>query len=178
MEKNYLIQVVKISVVGMLLAVTGGAQATSSDGNTRATKGTVACGGNFRESTNTTARWTIHNVNNGRSITLNRMRVYQAGGTKAYDSSNDGLATSSTVVPFGNIGPHQTISFKSEVLITNGFLPAELPGNQRPVTVIFDWSSTNGKPVTTPYVLLTRHSTGSGETRHARDCRTIKITSQ
>ena len=78
------------------------------------------------------------------------------------------------VVTFGEIGPYQTLSFKSEDLITSGFLPGELPGNERPVKAIFDWSSTSGKRVLTPYVLLTRHSIGAdGETRHARDCRSI-----
>jgi len=175
MKKNYLIHAITVTAVGVLLVATGVAQATSSDGDAVAKKGTVACSGNFRESSGTNSRWTIHNLNNKRSITLNRMRVYTAGGTKVYDSNADGPAISSTVVPFGNIGPYQTISFKSEDLITNGFLPAELPGNERPVKVIFDWSSTNGKPVITPYVILTRHDSDSDETRHARDCRSIKL---
>ena len=156
------------------MAFSGGAQATSSDGDAAASGGAVACSGNFRESSDTSSRWTIHNLNDSASITLDRMRVFTAGGTKVYDSMNDGAATSATVVPFGDIGPYQTLSFKSEDLITGGFLPAELPGNERPVKVIFDWSSTNGKRVLTPYVLLTRRSiSANGETRHARDCRSI-----
>jgi len=143
-------------------------------GDAVASVGTVACSGNFRESTDTASRWTIHNLNDSASITLDRMRVYTAGGTNVYDSINDGPATSATVVPFGDIGPYQTLSFKSEDLITDGLLPAELPGNERPIKVIFDWSSTNSQRVLTPYVLLTRHSiSGNGETRHARDCRSI-----
>jgi hypothetical protein len=102
------------------------------------------------------------------------MRVYTAGGNSIYDSLSDGPAISATVIPFGEIGPFQTLSFKSGDLITNGFLPAELPGNERPVKVIFDWSSTSGKRVLTPYVLLTRQGpSDNGDTRHARDCRTI-----
>ena len=167
----------KITMTAILMAVSVGAQATSSDGDTVATRGTVACTGNFRASANISSRWIIHNLNDGASITLDRMRVYTAGGTNVYDSMNDGLATSATVVPFGDIGPYQTLSFKSDDLITDGFLPAELPGNERPVKVIFDWSSTSGKRVLTPYVLLTRLTTSTldvTETRHARDCRALK----
>jgi hypothetical protein len=174
MKKCVFIQQITITVSAILIAFSGGVQATASDGDAVASGGTVACSGNFRESSGTSSRWTIHNLNDGVSITLDRMRVYTAGGTNVYDSMIDGPATSATVVPFGDIGPYQTLSFKSEDLITGGFLPAELPGNERPVKVIFDWSSTNGKRVLTPYVLLTRRSiSGNGETRHARDCRSI-----
>ena len=154
-----------VDVQGYFYPATGGAVASG---------GTIACSGNFRESSDTSSRWTIHNLNHGASITLNRMRVYTAGGTNVYDSTINGNATSSTVVSFGDIGPYQTISFRSEDLITDGFLPAELPGNERPVKVIFDWSSTNGNRIVTPYVILTRLSLSSGgETRHARDCRSV-----
>jgi len=174
MNKRYSVHAIQISFLSIFLTLTANVQATSSDRGEKAGNGRVVCTGNFQESSSTTTRWTIHNVDNKRSITLDRMRVYQADGTKVYDSSNDGLATSSTVVPFGKIRPYQTVSFKSETLITNGFLPAELPGDQRPVKVIFDWSSNSEKDVITPYVINTRHSTSTGETRHARDCRAIK----
>ena len=174
MKKWQLARAIQITFLSILLMLTANVQATSSDRGEKAGNGTVVCTGNFRESTSTTTRWTIHNVDKKRSIVLDRMRVFTAGGTKVYDSSNDGLATSSTVVPFGKIRPYQTISVKSETLITNGFLPAELPGDERPVQVIFEWSSSSEKDVLTPYVIMTRHSTSTGETRHARDCRTIK----
>ena len=174
MKTGQLVREIQITLLGMLLLLTANVQATSSDRQEKAGNGTVVCTGNFRESTSTITRWTIHNVNKKGSINLDRMRVFTAGGNKVYDSSTDGLATSSTVVPFGRIRPYQTISFKSDTLITNGFLPAELPGNQRPVKVIFEWSSNSEKDVITPYVIMTRHSTSTGETRHARDCRAIK----
>ena len=173
MKKGRSVRVIQISFLSILLTLTANVHATSSDRDQKAGNGTVVCTGNFRESTSDTTRWTIHNVDKKRSITLDRMRVFTAGGTKVYDSSRDGLATSSTVVPFGKIKSYQTISFKSETLITNGFLPAELPGDERPVKVIFEWSSVSEKDVITPYVIMTRHSTSTGETRHARDCRTI-----
>ena len=174
MKKCVFIQQVSISVLAILMAVSGGAQATSSDGDAVASGGTVACTGNFRVSANISSRWIIHNLNDGASITLDRMRVYTAAGASVYDSMIDGPAPSATVVPFGEIGPYQTLSFKSDDLIGEGLLPPELPGNQRPVKVIFDWSSTNGKRVLTPYVLLTRQNIqDSAETRHARDCRSI-----
>jgi len=174
MKEGQLARAIQIIFLSILLMLTANVQATSSDRDEKAGNGTVVCTGNFRESTSTTTRWTIHNVDKKRSIVLDRMRVFTAGGTKVYDSSTDGLATSSTVVPFGKIRSYQTISFKSETLITNGFLPAELPGDERPVKVIFDWSSSSEKDALIPYVIMTRHSTSTGETRHARDCRTIK----
>jgi len=174
MKKGQLERAIQITFLSILLTLSANVQATSSDRGEKAGNGTVVCTGNFQESTSTTTRWTIHNVDKKRSFTLDRMRVFTAGGTKVYDSSTDGLATSSTVVPFGKIRPYQTISFKSETLITDGFLPAELPGNERPVKVVFEWSSNRERDVITPYIIMTRHSTSTGETRHARDCRAIK----
>lgn len=176
MKLNKLLQTATISVTMALVGITGTAQATSSDGATKSAKGIVACSGNFRETSlnvDVFSRWTIHNLNESTSITLDRMRVYTASGTNIYDSDINGLAPSSTVIPFGVIGPYQTLSFKSNDLITAGFLPGNLSGNERPVKVIFNWSSTNGKRVLTPYVLLTRRGASSTDTRHARDCRSI-----
>ena len=174
MKKQNLLQSAIVTVMATLMMVVGETQATSSDSDTVASGGTVACSGNFREDSGRLTRWIIHNINENASITLDRMRVYTAGGTNVYDSMTDGLAPSATVVPFGVIGPFQTLSFKSGDLITGGFLPGALPGNERPVKAIFDWSSTNGKRVLTPYVLITRRNTNASEdTRHARDCRAI-----
>ena len=174
MKKLNLLQPVMITVMAMLMVVVGEAQATSSDGDTVASGGTVACSATFHEAAGRHTRWIIHNINETASITLDRMRVYTSGGTNVYDSMTDGIAPSATVVPFGDIGPFQTLSFKSGDLITGGFLPGALPGNERPVKAIFDWSSTNGKRVLTPYVLITRRNTNASEdTRHARDCRAI-----
>lgn len=172
MNKFKFIQPIALTVILILMTFTGVAHATSSDRSAVAKAGTVVCSGNFRG--RHSSRWIIHNVNDVASIRLDRMRVYTAGGTNVYDSLTDGLAPSATVVPFGVIGPYQTLSFKSGDLIGVGLLPGSLPGNERPVKTIFDWSSTSGKKVLTPYVLLTRNSVSvDGETRHARDCRSI-----
>jgi hypothetical protein len=171
MKKYDFLQPITITVMSMLMAFAGVAQATSSDGDAVAKGGTVACSGNFFSGSRF-SRWTIHNLNDGASITLDRMRVYTAGGTTVYDSMTDGPAPSATVVPFGVVGPFQTLSFKSLDLITGGFLPGDLPKNERPVTVIFDWSSTNRKRVLTPYVIVNRaRVTEFGETSVAHDCR-------
>jgi hypothetical protein len=173
MKKYDFLQPITITVMSMLMAFAGAAQATSSDGDAVAKAGTVVCNGQFLSGI-ANSRWTIHNLNDRKSITLDRMRVYTAGGTNVYDSMTDGPAPSATVVPFGVIGPFQTLSFRSNELITGGFLPGDLPDNERPIKVIFDWSSTNRKRVLTPYVLLTRRSVSdSGDRGHARDCRSI-----
>lgn len=169
MTKKIKWEVIIASVV-MLLGSTE-VIATSAEGSNRASSGTVVCSGNFSSINGHKARWIIHNISDSLAITLNRMRVFSAGGTALYDSNTDGLAPSRTVVPFGIMQPNQTITFQSEELIAAGLLPGNLPGNERPVKVIFDWSSTSGRRVITPYVLLSRP--GPGDARHARDCRAI-----
>lgn len=159
-----------IASVVMLFA-SAEVMATSAEGSNRATSGTVVCSGNFSSISGHKARWIIHNISDSLAITLDRMRVFSADGTDLYDSNTDGLAPSRTIVPFGIMQPNQTIALLSEDLIAAGLLPGNLPGNQRPVKVIFDWSSTSGRRVITPYVLLTRP--GPGDARHARDCRAI-----
>jgi len=153
-----------------MLFITADALATSAEGSRRASSGTVVCSGNFHTLNGIQARWIIHNISDSTAITLNRMKVYSADATVLYDSDVDGPAPSKTVVSFGTMQPNQTITFGSEDLIAVGLLPGDLPGNQRPVKVIFDWTSEKGR-VVTPYVLLSRP--GPGEARHARDCRAI-----
>lgn len=162
-------EIILASIV--MLFTSAQVMATSSEGSNRASSGTAVCSGNFNSASGHRARWIIHNISNRLSVTLDRMRVFSAGGTSLYDSNTDGLAPSRTVVPFGVMLPNQTIMFRSEDLIAAGLLPGVLPGNQRPVKVIFDWSSTSGRRVITPYVLLSRP--GPGDARHARDCRAI-----
>jgi hypothetical protein len=68
----------------MLAVLAVGAQANSSDGDSVASQGTVACAGNFAETTfnvDFLSRWTIRNLNDDASITLDRMRIFQADGT-------------------------------------------------------------------------------------------------
>jgi len=108
-------QALMIVAMFVLTAFAGVTHATSSDRDREAKRGTVACSGNFRGAHN--SRWIIHNLNDDASIRLDRMRVYTAGGTNVYDSLTDGPAPSATVVPFGVIGPLQTLSFKSADLI-------------------------------------------------------------
>ena len=77
MKKHVFIKQASISILTLLMAVSGGAQATSSDGDAVASGGTVACSGSFRvkEFSATHSRWNIHNLNDSGSITLDRMRV-------------------------------------------------------------------------------------------------------
>lgn len=145
--------------------------ATSAEGGNRASSGSVVCSGNYNTANNITARWIIHNISASKAITLNRMQIFSADATVIYDSNISGPAPSSTIVPFGVIQPNQTVTFRSEDLVAAGLLPANLPGNQRPLKVLFDWTSTSGRRVLTPYVLLSRP--GPGDARHARDCRAI-----
>jgi hypothetical protein len=165
-----------IPLAVMLTVLTAGAQANSSDADSVASEGTVACAGNFAETSFTVdflSRWTIRNLNDDASITVDRMRVFQADGTTLYDSDIHGPAPSATVVPFGVVGPYQALSIISRDLIDAGLVPGNLPSNQTPITAVFDWSSTSGKRVLTPYVLLTRRGASNSDTRHARDCRSI-----
>jgi len=159
-----------ITGIFVALLTTGNASANSSDTDEEAKAGIVACSGNFR-TTSFNSRWIIHNLNQERSITLTRIRSYAASGTILYDSDVSGPAPSATVVPFGVMTPNQTISFRSEDLIAAGLLPGNLPRRERPIKTYFEWVSTSGKKVITPYVLLTR--SGPGDARHARDCRSI-----
>jgi len=155
----------------VMLFASAEVMATSSEGGNRASSGSVVCSGNYNSANNIRARWIIHNISARRSITLDRMRIFSADATVVYDSDISGPAPSQTVVAFGVIQPNQTVMFRSEQLIASGLLPASLPGNQRPIKVLFNWTSTSGRRVLTPYVLLSRP--GPGDARHARDCRAI-----
>jgi len=163
----------ELIAVGIVMLFTSAeVMATSSEGNNRARKGTVVCSGNFHTTKGHQSRWIIHNVSDRLPITLDRMRVFSADATVVYDSDINGIAPSHTAVSFGVMQPNQTIMFRSEDLIAAGLLPGNLPGKQRPVKAVFDWTSTLNRRVITPYVLLSRP--GPGDARHARDCRAIK----
>lgn len=143
-------RVLKIAVMSMILLFTSTqVLATSSEGHKRAKSGTVICSGNFSTAGGQHSRWIIHNVSDNKAITLERMKVLSADATVLYDSDLNGPAPSSTVVAFGVMQANQTIAFKSEDLIAAGLLPGNLPGNQRPVKVIFEWESTVGGRVIT-----------------------------
>ncbi|HEX2829446.1 MAG TPA: hypothetical protein VHP37_24075 [Burkholderiales bacterium] len=158
------------------------AYADRSEGAATARQGTMRCGGNhflrLAGSEIQFTSWVFRNFDSTQSITLDRLRVFDANGATLFDSASSTLPPSEE----GNIGPgnnvlapNMTVQFNSEDV-----LPAFLTQQTRPVQLELQWSSAQ-KVLTLDgiTVRVSRQrdpSTGAQlaeRGRHAIDCRTI-----
>jgi len=108
----------------------------------RVRSGGVGCGGQYVGNTQAT-NWTLRNWNEDATITLERVRFYDAQGQLLYDSAVSGIpVTDNTVLgPTDNtLEAHQTTIFSTDQLQAVGVLPP-LAFNQRPMQLVVDWSA-------------------------------------
>lgn len=167
------------------LLATNPAHAGATEPNKTALGGTVGCAGNhFNRLNGAEAHRSVYllrNYSESTGINIDRIRVFNASGVNLYDSTADGFPTfiNGVLGPSDRVlEPHQTAQLGLADILGN-----TLPGNERPVQAIFDWSATTGK-VLLPHighVLLIRDrdiATGAlgGElARQSGGCRAIFI---
>jgi len=118
------------------------AYAGDADRESFGVEGSVTCGGNHFNRVGGTetqrSNYVLRNVSDEGLISLNRVRVYNAGGALIYDSNVNGIP------PFNNnvlsnsdtiLDPHQ-----SAQLNIDAFIPTQGRDN-RPLQAVFDWSA-------------------------------------
>ena len=162
MERHGVFRILPLLIATLILIGPDTALGTASDGTTKARGGEFACGANW-STRGHSSHWTVRNVNESHAIKLERLRIYDGDGSLLFDSQS--------VSPGEIIDPHETGSFRSENLVADGNLPADM--SFQPGLAIFTWSSMKGMPVLTPYAYLTRG--GAGDKRHQADCRTTRL---
>jgi hypothetical protein len=116
--------------------------AGDADMGRRGVEGSVSCGGNHfnRNGGTETQRsnYVLRNFSDDGTIYLNRVRVYNAGGTLVYDSAVSGMP------PFVNnvlSNADNTLNARqSAQLNLADFIPAQ-NGSNRPLQTVFDWSA-------------------------------------
>lgn len=174
---------VKFSVIACLLTPVL-AMAGHADKTDRGVAGSVSCGGNalFRMGGTEAHRSTmiLRNFSDSDSISLDRVRVYDATGALIFDSNASGMP------PFVNnvlsssdnmLNPRQ-----SAQLNLADFIPAQ-GKDTRPLQTVFDWSAT--EPTLTLDIVHVRtvsdYDPATGKVgrqiaRNAGACRTTSLT--
>ncbi|SCX96893.1 hypothetical protein [Thiohalorhabdus denitrificans] len=139
-----------------------------AQGRGTAGAGSLACGGDY-SSPGTSSVWTIHNLSPSRALTLERMRLYSAGGERLYDSRNSEPPPAATHVEFGVLGPRQAVRIRTQELGDADLIPRFVENAERPLLAVFDWVSDSGDPVPVPMAVHSR--VGPGNARTETPCR-------
>ncbi|MFP4615969.1 MAG: hypothetical protein ACLFRB_08830 [Thiohalorhabdus sp.] len=130
--------------------------------------GSLACGGDY-SSPGVSSEWTIHNLSPSHALTLERMRLYSAGGERLYDSRRNGAPPAVTRVEFGGLGPRQAVRIRTQELGDADLIPRFVENAERPLLAVFDWVSDSGDPVPGPLGVHSR--VGPGNARTETPCR-------
>jgi len=178
-------------LVGAVFALTFAQQASADrpEGAATGRQGVVRCGGNNFLRLNGTeiqfTAWVLRNFNSGDSITIDRMRVWDADGDVRFDSANGGLPPTENGIlgPTNSVlGPNQTAQFNSDDIIP--FLQDQ---TQRPIQLEIQWSAArrvlaldavNNRVVRTRVVAPTTPPNGNQldeRSRAATPCVTIEL---
>lgn len=147
-----------------------------ADGTARARAATVMCGGNnFTRLGGTQvhrAVYTLRNYDPARSITIDRIRFFDATGAVLYDSVGDGFP------PFGNgvlSSTDRTQDPNQSAQLSSNSVLEELDSTKRPVQLRIDWSATRrALLLETVMVRQVRDADSAEISRHAYECRTIR----
>lgn len=155
----------------LLLALSVTADSTGAPGQ----EYTLACGGNY--SSIQSSNWTFRNFNESASITITRMRFFDAQGTTIFDSLGSGLpATSNGVLGPENsvLGPHQSAQFVGDALVADGTL-TPLSAAQRPIMLVVNAAARGAvQPLAGTLTRITRSAeTGAEIARTASACNLV-----
>jgi hypothetical protein len=102
--------------------------------------GRIGCGGTFT-ATSQQSTWDIRNFSDTTTLTIDRMRFYDALGGLRFDSANSGLPVSlNGVLGVGDnkLEPNQTVTYNSDSLQQQGILVLGMPV---PFQFVIDWSA-------------------------------------
>ena len=158
-------------------------RAAEIDGDAKARKGTVRCGGSNTLRLGGTeiqyATYNLRNFNAAIPITVEQLTVYGATGQVLFDSATSGLPQfpNSTLGPLDNV----LVPNQSADIATTNFLPF-LPDHQRPIQLEIVWSAPE-KAVLLEVVLIRiarQRDPLTGQelaerSRHTAACRTISV---
>lgn len=155
--------------------------ADTAEGPLRAREGVVRCGGNnFLRLSGTEIQFAFYQLRNfdtTNSITIDRMRFFDATGAVLADSAVSGLPPSQNGIlgPANNtLHPNQTALFDSSTFLAN------LPQTNRPIQLEIEWSSAGSAltlGVTVAHVSRERDpatgAMGVQRSRSESECRSI-----
>lgn len=163
-------------ILALLVFAVPRSHAGHADGATRARSATVMCGGNNFVRLGGTqvhrAVYTMRNYDPVRSITIDRIRFFDATGASLFDSDVAGFPA------FGNgvLGPaDQTLEPNQSAQLASDSLLPNLGSALRPIQLRIDWSARpRALLLETVLVRQVRHAGNAEISRHAYECRTIR----
>lgn len=159
-----------LGLVGMLCC--GLVQAAPIEDAVRLRAGTFACGGNHFSRLGGTEQhrsvYVISNPNPRVTVTLDRLRLFDANGNLLFDFPDDALPDS--VKP--QLGPYETTQINSFDILND-----ELTSERRPIQTHIEWSNLDRRRGVPPSVGLVRTvrvaDTGVERSRASAECRLI-----
>jgi len=132
---------------------------------------TLGCGGSY--SSTQASFWNLRNYDDLGSITILRVRFYDAQGALLFDSSVSGIPASDNGVlgaADNTLAPHQTAQFSSDALQSASVLPS-LTSNQQPIELLVDWAAPpKAQPLQGGLTRASRSSTGTELGRAGYGC--------
>lgn len=172
-----------MSIIIASITYQGTASAAAADKAKKGIEGTVTCGGVYYIRNGGTeiqrSTYVLRNVSEKNTISLNRIRVFNASGTVLFDSELSGIPASYNGVITANdngLDPRQTANLRLADLIStqNRY--------DRPLQTVINWTSdTRTLTLDTAHVRTNTDidpatgKIGKQRGRHASACRTTKL---